>query len=368
MDNLLIKLNFVLVIGFFSSLVPAADPLHDYWGLSEYLTTHPEQIPLSIAFSAQVQLPAHPTIFRAKQPLKVAIVFPAEQVSDYWRRNILAFESRMTELAIPYQLEPFFTKPSLEPREQSRNLFEALKSDPDYLIFTLDTLRHKKFIERVVSKGRPKIILQNITTPLKAWQDKQPFFYVGFDHATGSWMLADYYKAAFPRSADYGMLYFSKGYVSAARGDTFIDAMQSAEAIKLKTSYYTKANRESAYQAALSTLREYPNLDFFYACSTDVALGAVDAIKQLGLQNKVRVNGWGGGSAELEAIENADLDVTVMRMNDDTGVAMAEAIKLDQQSRPVPLVYSGELVLVTKGISKGRLNTLKHRAFRYSDQ
>ena len=41
------------------------------------------------------------------------------------------------------------------------------------------------------------------------------------------------------------------------------------------------------------------------------------------------INGWGGGSAELEAIERGDLDVTVMRMNDDTGIAMAEAIKWD---------------------------------------
>lgn len=368
MDNLLIKLNSVLIIGLFSSFVMAADSLQDYWELNEFLITHPEQIQLSKTFSAQVQLPAQPQRIKIKRPLKVAVIYPAEQVSDYWRRNISAFESRMAELAIPYQLEPFFTKPSLEPREQSRHLFDALKTDPDYLIFTLDTLRHKKFIDRIVSKGHPKIILQNITTPLKAWQDKQPFFYVGFDHATGSRMLADYYKAAFPRRAEYGMLYFSKGYVSAARGDTFIDAMQSTKAIKLRTSYYTKANRESAYQAALLALKENPNLDFFYACATDVALGAVDAIKQMGLQNKIQVNGWGGGSAELEAIEKGDLDVTVMRMNDDTGVAMAEAIKLDQQSKPVPLVYSGELVLVTKGSSKEQVTALKHRAFRYSGQ
>ena len=366
MSGLARSLCWLVSFGFFSNLAFATEVLHDYWQLSDYLRSHPEQVTLSKAFSSQVQNPAVPPSLTRQQPVKIAVIYPGEQVSDYWHRNIFAFESRMKELAIPYQLTSYFTKPSLEPREQSRYLFAALKSEPDYLVFTLDSRRHKKFIERTVSKGKPKIILQNITTPLKAWQDKQPFFYVGFDHATGSRMLADYYRTALPQRADYAVLYFSRGYISAARGDTFIDAMLGAGNKQLRTSYYTKANRASAYQAALSALKEYPQLDFFYACATDVALGAADAIKQLGLQGKIQVNGWGGGSSELEAIENGELDVTVMRMNDDTGIAMAEAIKLDLQNQPVPLVYAGELKLITKGLSQQKVTALKHRAFRYS--
>lgn len=359
-------LSWLITFGLWSHLAFATDVLRDYWPLSDYLNAHPEQIPLSKSFSAMVQQPAVRLSANRHEPVRVAVIYPGEQVSDYWRRNIFAFEARMKELDIPYQLTSYFTKPSQEAREQSRYLFKALKSDPDYLIFTLDTLRHRKFIERTVSKGKPKVILQNITTPLKAWQDKQPFFYVGFDHATGSQMLADYYSHAFPYDTEYAVLYFSKGYVSAARGDTFISAMDKYRNKTLSTSYYTKANRSSAYQAALSALKEYPQLDFFYACATDVALGAADAIKQLGLQGKIQVNGWGGGSSELKALESNELDVTVMRMNDDTGVAMAEAIKLDLQNQPVPLVYSGEMKLITKRSSKQLLNTLKRQAFRYS--
>lgn len=57
-----------------------------------------------------------------------------------------------------------------------------------------------------------------------------------------------------------------------------------------------------------------------------------------------------------------------MRMNDDNGVAMAEAICLDimKKTDQVPTVFSGEMVLVEKGISNAELDALIRRAFRYS--
>jgi len=80
----------------------------------------------------------------------------------------------------------------------------------------------------------------------------------------------------------------------------------------------------------------------------------------------VWLNGWGGGAVELEAIRNGLLDVTVMRMNDDTGVAMAEAIGQDMLLLPVPTVYSGEFALVDGNTSEADLEALKAKAFRYS--
>lgn len=183
---------------------------------------------------------------------------------------------------------------------------EAIRNKSGYLIFTLDTGRHRKFIEHVLNSPDTKLILQNITTPLKAWSQNQPFMYVGFDHATGSRALASHFKSRFPRGGDYSVLFFSQGYISAARGDTFIEAMSNeGEAYQLRSSFYTKASRQSGYEAAKNALSQGHNLSFIYTCSTDVALGATDAIKELGRKDIV-INGWGGGSAELEAIQKVN--------------------------------------------------------------
>jgi autoinducer 2-binding protein LuxP len=192
--------------------------------------------------------------------------------------------------------------------------------------------------------------------------------YVGFDHVKGSLLLADYFKQRFAGDqTKYSVLYFSEGYVSDARGGTFIEQMDAQKSFNLATSYYTKANRESGREATLNAMQQHPDVDFIYACATDVALGATDALREIG-KTDVIVNGWGGGSAELDAIQRGDLDVTVMRMNDDTGVAMAEAIKWDLEQKPVPQVYSGSFELVTSEDSTQRIDELKSRAFRYSDR
>ncbi|MGB1320617.1 MAG: ABC transporter substrate-binding protein, partial [Vibrio gallaecicus] len=68
------------------------------------------------------------------------------------------------------------------------------------------------------------------------------------------------------------------------------------------------------------------------------------------------------------ALEKGELDVTVMRMNDDTGIAMAEGIKWDLEGYTVPTVYSGDFAIVTKNDSPERVSRLKARAFRYSGQ
>jgi len=339
--------------------------LNDYWSYSEYLRLHPEQNALTEQLDRQVQAEPEP-LKAAPQPIKISVVVPGEQISDYWQRNILALERRLQALNIQYELEQVTTRPNNDIREQSASLYAALRDGADYLIFTLNSVRHRKFINHVLSQNKTKLILQNITTPVKSWQDNQPFLYVGFDHQEGSLALADYFNARYPQGAAYSVLYFSQGYVSDARGDTFIDAMNNHSHNHLVSAYYTKGDQASGYEAAKAMLNNNEKLDFIYACATDVAFGAINALDDLN-RHEVVINGWGGGSAELDALQRGDLDVTVMRMNDDTGVAMAEAIKRDLQDQAVPVVYSGRFEIVTKEDSPERINALKKQAFRYSD-
>ena len=57
-----------------------------------------------------------------------------------------------------------------------------------------------------------------------------------------------------------------------------------------------------------------------------------------------------------------------MRMSDENGIAMAEAIKLDLlgKKESIPTVYSGNFEIIKKGIDKNTLENFKNRAFRYT--
>lgn len=363
--NLLFALS--AAFPFMSVNAQSTQVLNGYWQYDEYLEVHPKQKQLTDLMTQTVRDAPQPLAIHQDRPVTISVVYPGQQISDYWVRNIKAFEMRMEKLGIQYHLNQVFTRPNADVRQQSLSLMEAVKNKSDYLIFTLDTTRHRKFIEHVMSSTDTKLILQNITTPVRSWDKQHPFMYVGFDHQNGARVLETYYKDTVPQESRYSVLYYSEGYVSDARGLTFIEDMTHNDSYQLSSSFYTEATRESGFKSAINAVEKDPDLTFIYACSTDVALGAIDALKSIGREDVI-VNGWGGGSAELDAIVNNELDVTAMRMNDDTGIAMAEAIKWDLESKPVPHVYSGDFELVTKEDSAAKIEQLKKRAFRYSDK
>lgn len=181
-------------------------------------------------------------------------------------------------------------------------------------------------------------------------------------------MIARYYKDAWPDGARYALFFAEKGYVSSRRGDTFLQEMAERPDIRLLSAYYVPFSREHAYRAAQELLAEEDDLDFIYASSTDIAQGIVDALEEAGRLDEVMVNGWGGGSYELEAIEEGKLSFTVMRMNDDNGVAMAEAVRLylEGQRDSVPHVYAGDFHLIDQDTPVDQLEKWGRHAFRYS--
>lgn len=347
--------------------IPTIQAAEEYIRIDNYVSQHPEQNAVMAEFAEIVRAAVEPITTKPDRPVRIAIVYPGLQASDYWRRSQTSFESRLRSIQLPYELRSFFSKPSVDAALQSQQLAEALQWQPDYLVFTLDIAPQSRMIERILARGKPKLILQNITTPLVRWQSHQPFLYVGFDHAQGTKLLADRMLKQINHQGKYLMLYFSPGYVSQMRGDTFAREADKHPGVTQVAAYYTDGNRDKAYQATLRTLQEHPDIKMIFANSTDVALGALQALQETDRLD-ILLNGWGGGDAELTELQQQGLDVTVMRINDDNGIAMAEAIKLDQLKQPkrVPHIFAGDIELLDKSQSPAEIERLKQQAFRLS--
>lgn len=334
---------------------------NSYWSIDEYVTFNPKQKELMQNLHTLVQNDAKP-ISDEIEKVTISMLFPGKQLTDYWRRNDVAFRARMDALKIPYEINTLFVDEN-DVKSLQQNLLKLLQLQSDYLVFTLNIDGHKRLISQIINNQKPKIILQNITTPLKEWGANQPFFYVGFDHLEGTKLLASHMQKRFDKEANYLMLYHNEGYVSQMRGDGFINLVNNFHHIN--GAFYTYVDKEVAKNIVLN-YENIDQIDYIYSCSTDIAIGASEALQELGLKNKIFLNGWGGGETELAMIENDMLDMTVMRINDDSAVAMAEAIKLDLLGKEVPLIYSGGFVVIDSKTDKQSLEKLKQRAFRYS--
>ncbi|WP_169569645.1 substrate-binding domain-containing protein [Sneathiella limimaris] len=345
-----------------------AETLGEYWTVDQYLKNNPDQIEKFTSFNKAVQGAAADN-YSDNKLVTIAVVYPGLQYSDYWKRSIVSLEKRLIELKQPYRLLSHFTKPGLSAIEQGEKIREFLKQKPDFLIFTLNISRHTDLVYKLLAKKSTKLILQNITTPLRIFDQNPPFLYVGFDHQIGTGLLAEEYLRRFKSGAEYAIFYGPQGYVSDMRGDTFLARMQKEPGMKLKERFYVGFDREKAYAAAKEVLKAHPNLKFIYSCSTDIAIGVAEAVKEMGLNGQVITNGWGGGAAELEEIAKGGLAFTVMRMNDDNGVAMADAIAMEThgEGAQVPRIFSGEMYLVTKEMQPEQIESYQKRAFRYSN-
>lgn len=341
--------------------------LDNFFTVDEYLASHTGQLAVFERFRKRVRQPVGHSL--NLKGLSVVIIYPGKQISDYWQRSARSFKKRLGEYGTGFKTHDYFMKPTASLRFQAKVLQDALAEKPDYIIFTLDAQRHQRMIEPVLARGKPKFILQNITTPLKQWEGRQPMIYIGFDHIIGSRMVAAYFLKTTRGQGTYAALLPRSGYLNTVRGGSFLDYMHQETSLEFIGAYHTGINEKKAYQAALEILNTHDKVSFIYAASTDIALGAARAVAEKKLTGKTLVNGWGGGSAELEALAAEEIDVTVMRMNDDNGVAMADAIALDFSGRgdEVPRIYSGDFSLVTKDTPPKKVAELKKKAFRYSD-
>lgn len=299
------------------------------------------------------------------KPIKIGVVYPGLQQSDYWQRSLVALESRLERLQIPYELIVRFSKPHSQQDLQETQILDVLSHQPDYLIYTINSQRQKSVVEMLLQSQKPKVIIQNLTHPITEWQNIQPLIYIGFDHARGARVLANYYKQTYPKGTEYGILFWDEGVVSDQRGLTFEREVSGFHT--LKASYYTEASREKAKQATLDMLAEFPNLKYIYACATDVAMGALEALDEIG-RTDISINGWGGGKSEIDALRQGKLDVVLMRMNDQNGIAMAEAIKMDLEGQEVPLVFSGGFEVLTQRMKPSEIDQYVEKAFVYSGQ
>jgi len=354
---LLILLLFILDFSAFAET--------SYMTLDDYFLRNPQEKIKMKQFSDIVS--GSGVEIKSGKKISVAVVYPAMQKSDYWRFSVSSMEERLKELKVNYEIMRYFSKPSGDFRLQVTQIAEALKNGADYIAMSVDNENIKRYAGSVLAGGRAKVFIQNLTTPVKKWKSSKPYMYVGFDHIEGAKLISDYYAKHFNSGVKYLMLYGSKGSVSRLRGDGF-EEYSFGRGFLPVAKFYTDFSAEKAYQATKAALDKHKDISFIYACSTDIAVGASRALKERGLLGKVMLNGWGGTELELELILKKELDFTVMRMNDDNGVAIAEAIKLDieGESDKVPSVFSGEFVTVTSKMNKDQITTLKKRAFRYS--
>ncbi|MGM0520378.1 MAG: hypothetical protein ACQERD_12135, partial [Campylobacterota bacterium] len=129
--------NFLLVSFLFTFLY--SDEL--YYNVSEFNKKY-NQENVSKEFTQIVKAPAVKVANKKSKKIKIAMVNPTLQLSEYWHRSEVALKKRLKELGIDFELKRYVSKPVVQVNKQAKQLLNAIEDDTDYLIFTLDVNKH----------------------------------------------------------------------------------------------------------------------------------------------------------------------------------------------------------------------------------
>jgi len=356
----------------FSMHVVAADklplkPLDDdgersYWW---YYQVQTDEVLANM--QALVAEPAKPFAATDNDPIKIAVIYPSQDVSDAWLRSYLAMEARFEEMGLKVEATQFASKMG-DFLLQSTYSEQVARDDYEYVVFGPTELETQQDdIKRLMDAGK-KVIVLNFDTPLQAWGDDQPLMYATFSHLFGALNICNWIVENLGTEGTYAMIRGLPGGVDDQRSGGFQKCISEKSDWKLAYEHYGDFQREGGFNGAQLITQAYPEVTLLHNANTAMAMGSISAVQAADLGDKVDVTAWGGTGDELEALRKGELIATPMRMSDDLGVAMAEAIRADIEGRSddIPLVFLGRIDIVSSASGPDVVDAFEKEAFRYT--
>jgi autoinducer 2-binding protein LuxP len=299
--------------------------------------------------------------------VKIAVIYPSQDVSDFWLRSYLSMEARLKEMGLPFEATQFASNMG-DFQLQATYAEQVERDDYDYVIFgPSELVAQQDSIKGLMDSGK-KVIVLNYDTPLQEWGDNQPMMYTTFSHLFGALNICNWVVENLGTEGTYAMIRGIPGGIDDQRSGGFRDCLAEKSNWKLAYEHYGDFKREGGFNGAQLIASGYPEVTLLHNANTAMAMGAISAVQAAGLGDKIFVTAWGGTGDELEALRAGELGATPMRMSDDVGVSMAEAIRADLEGRgdELPLVFLGRITIVSGDSGAEAVNAMAAEAFRYT--
>ncbi len=362
--------GFALVLGLATSgqarEIPALAELEGagedgYW--EYYEVTDDEQIR---AFQELVAGPGEPMENPPAEPISIGLIYPSQDVSDFWLRNYLAMLARFDEIGLPYETVQYASNID-DHLIQATYAEQVLQEDFDYVIFGPTELAvQQDNVKALIDKPDTEVIVWNYTVVPQEWGSTQPLTYVAFSHLAGALNMCEYVLEELGSEGTVALIRGIPGSIDDQRSGGFKDCVTTEGNWDIAYEHYGEFTREGGYTGAQQILQAYPEVTLIHNANTAMAMGALSAVQEIG--SDVLVTAWGGTGDEIEALRLGELWATPMRMSDDVGVATAEIIRADLEGRTdeVPLVFLARITIATGTQGPEEVDAMEQESFRYT--
>lgn len=301
--------------------------------------------------------------------VRIALIYPSADVSDFWVRNYTAMVQRLSELKIPFTTKEF-TSRQIEHSLQTHYTDEVLgAAEPyDFVIFGPSELEiQAQNIQRLSASDQFNTFVWAFHTPNSSWTS-QPDAWFDFSSSMGAKVLCDYVVQDLGKEIYFAMNRGIPGITDTQRSQDFSDCVEEQGDWINMYEHFGQYQPKGGEDGARLITKNFPEVQMLHNANTAMTMGSLDALRELGKLDQLVVTGWGGTAKEIEKIKLGELNATPMRMSDDVGVATAEAIKyyLEDNKNQVPTIYLGRITVASSKMSEEQIDALSKEAFRYS--
>jgi autoinducer 2-binding protein LuxP len=354
------------IVSIAAAQAPQAAVERGFYLLPEFHEAFPEQRQKMNEFLTIVQSDPVPVSVEIDIPIRIAWLGPTIEVSDAWARLNATIRGRLQDLQIPFEMTEFIIHGD-EHERQATQIQQVLAGDYDYVVIGPSEYLAQKANLEELAQNVPTLIM-NVVNPFvdTYGTERGALTHIGFDHSVGAELLCQWVIEETGGEGTFALLRYLPGLIDSQRSDHFARCVEANSNMRKVSEYEANGDRELAFTGANAILSRYPDLTMLHAGSTAVSLGAMAAMEERGVVDQVLLNGWGGGQNELDAILAGKLDVTVFRVNDDWGVAVAEAIKAHLEGREVPAVIAATMKIIDYRWTAEDIANETEYAFRYS--
>ncbi|MFN7224985.1 MAG: substrate-binding domain-containing protein [Paracoccaceae bacterium] len=347
-------------------------PLKELPGSAERDHWLPEEVNVEGAVEAMqavVGVAAVPIAVPVENPVRIALIYPSADTSDFWARAFLSLTKRLDQLGIPYETTEFASR-QVEHELQSTYATQVNQDGDlyDFVIFGPSELATQSDnIEKLSANDDFKTFIWAFHTPLKE-AEIQPDNWFDFSSSFGAARMCEFVLERYGRDITYALVRGIPGITDNQRSGEWADCVNTNGGWKMAYEHYGEFTREGGSTGTSLITQAYPEVTFIHNANTAMAMGGMEALIAAGKAADIVSTGWGGTGLELEAIRRKELDATPMRMGDDVGAATAEAIKyhLENRAAELPYVFLGRIVVAHDGMKVEEIDALEQEAFRFS--
>lgn len=306
---------------------------------------------------------------KIKTPVRIAVIYPSADISDFWIRNYTAMTKRLTALELPFEIDEYSSK-QIEHSLQTQHTQTVLdaKIPYDFVIFGPSELAiQSNNIQRLAASERFKTFIWAFHTPNPNWK-YQPDAWFDFSSSMGAEVLCDYVVKYLGEDVYFAVNRGIPGITDTQRSQGFIDCVEEKAGWLNMYEHFGQYQKLGGADGVKLFIDNFPEVKMIHNANTAMTIGALDILRDANKLSEIFVTGWGGTAKEIEKIKLDELNATPMRMSDDLGVATAESIKyyIGKRESEVPRIYLGRIIVAHSEMSDSELNALSREAFRYS--